>query len=108
VSRSLVHFVRKRFPAKSPLDTGLSYVAATSSAVGVLGVEGRGRFAGRLGRGAGGTRTRDQRINDPWVWVVPVNSYLLLCHKVTGRATTPARTGQFRSIPGHWRRISDD
>jgi integrase len=32
----------------------------------------------------------------------------LLCHKVIGRPTTPTRAGQFRSIPGHWRRINDD
>ena len=34
--------------------------------------------------------------------------YLLLGHEVIGRPTAPARTGQFRSIPGHWRRINDD
>lgn len=35
-------------------------------------------------------------------------SCLLLCHKVISRSTALVRTEQFRSFPGHWRRINDN
>src|ERR1700738_561155 len=55
-----------------------------------------------LCHGAGGARTRDQRIRNSQVWTAPVTTCVLLSHKVIGHQAAPAGTGQFRSIPGHW------
>jgi hypothetical protein len=53
--------------------------------------------------GAGGARTRDLRISDPSILTVPVAACFSLCDNQIDHLETPIGTGQFRSVPGHWR-----
>ena len=41
-----------------------------------------------------------------WSTRLPTPAYLLLCHMGIGCPMAPDPTGQFRSIPGHWRPIT--
>ena len=59
-------------------------------------------------RGAGGLEPAINRLPTHRVWIGPLVSHLLLCHQVIGLPTTPAETGQYRSIPGRKRQINDN
>jgi hypothetical protein len=47
--------------------------------------------------------TRDQRNSNPSILTVPVIACFPLCNNQIDYLKPPIATGQFRSVPGHWR-----
>jgi hypothetical protein len=53
-------------------------------------------------------KATELRITDPRVVIVPSIARFPLCDNRIDYLEAPMRTGQFRSVPGHWRLINRD